>query len=84
MKDLKMKLHRQEYKYYISNEELVFLRNSLKTFMKLDENVNNGENFILLQAYILILRIMIILMKKLMEFIPEKNLESENIVLQIL
>tara|TARA_B110000037_G_C17081502_1_gene490168 strand:- start:112 stop:843 length:732 start_codon:yes stop_codon:yes gene_type:complete len=45
MKDLKMKLHRQEYKYYISNEELFFLRNSLKTFMKLDENVNKGEKF---------------------------------------
>lgn len=40
--------------------------------MKLDENVNNGENFILLQAYILILRTMIILMKKLIEFIHDQ------------
>jgi len=45
MKVSKMKLHRQEYKYYISNEELAFLRNSLKIFMKLDENVNKNENF---------------------------------------
>ena len=40
--------------------------------MKLDENVNNGENFILLQAYILILYTMIILMKKLIEFIHDQ------------
>ena len=45
MNNSKMKLHRQEYNYYISNEELSFLRNSLKTFVKLDENVNNEEKF---------------------------------------
>ena len=40
-----MKLLRQEYKYFISNEELAFLRSSLKIFMKLDKNVNKGERF---------------------------------------
>ncbi len=35
-----MKLLRQEFKFYISNEEISSLRNSLRLFMKLDENSN--------------------------------------------
>ena len=40
-----MKLQRQEFKFYISNEEIIFLRNSLKLFMKLDENTNKDKEF---------------------------------------
>ena len=40
-----MKLLRQEFKFYISNEEIVFLRNSLKLLMKLDENSNKEKGF---------------------------------------
>ena len=40
-----MKLQRQEFKFYISNEEIIFLRNSLKLFMKLDKNTNKDKKF---------------------------------------
>lgn len=39
-----MKLLRQEFKFYISIEEINFLRNSLKSFMKLDKNSNKSKN----------------------------------------
>jgi hypothetical protein len=38
-----MKLLRQEFKFYISNEEIMFLRKSLKLLMKLDENSNKKK-----------------------------------------
>ena len=41
--NLKMKLLRQEFKFYISNEEITSLRNSLRLFMKLDENSNKEK-----------------------------------------
>ncbi len=40
-----MKLLRQEFKFYISNEEIMFLKNSLKLIMKLDENSNKKKGF---------------------------------------
>ena len=39
-----MQLLRQEFKFYISNEQIMFLRHSLNKFMKLDENTNKDKN----------------------------------------
>tara|TARA_B100000900_G_C20372399_1_gene630956 strand:+ start:68 stop:787 length:720 start_codon:yes stop_codon:yes gene_type:complete len=38
-----MKLRRQEFKYFISNKEILFLRNSLKKFMLLDNNADKNK-----------------------------------------
>ena len=47
-----MKLLRQEFKFYISNEEIIFLRNSLKLFMKLDKNSNKiKKNYTITSLY---------------------------------
>ena len=40
---LKMKLQRQEFKYFISNKEIFLLRNSLNKIMLLDKNANKDK-----------------------------------------
>ena len=40
-----MTLKEQEFKYYISNNEIEILRKSLVKFMKIDNNSEKGKSF---------------------------------------
>ena len=46
-----MMLRRQEFKYYISNNEIHTLRNSLQKFMKIDENANKKRFYTVTSLY---------------------------------